>query len=817
MKKAYLLAVSLLTLTPSAGFAQTAPAKVSADAMALAEIVVTAQRRTENLQEVPISITAFSGDMLEKTHVTGAVGYLAQTPNVSYTEDKQSGSRGLAVAIRGVNNLVTGENAFVNSVGIYLDEFSIASVPNGVANPFMPDMERVEVLRGPQGTYFGRNALGGALNLTTNDPTDGYSGQATVGAEQYSTYGSSENFTGIFNLPLSDSFRMRGTVYFDDSTGIVKNIGPGNGAGHKWINTRLKAVWTPTADTRVTFSWLYGKEHQGADETVPSGVNDLDTIDTFGYQPGTAFDPGTGFWPNNTSRFSADLNQRNDLKTNIGVINVAHKLSDTLTWKTVAGMIKSTQERFFDNDLVGNLDVLSRTNDYEGKSYSLESRLESRTSAVDFTIGAMYAKDEQNQANNVAVSSAPTATLVRDGVTYGFLPPFPTGLGLALNNKSFKVESYALFADATWHLSARTEVFAGARYTNDKTEKDELQAGIHPSCGCGPSNPLFFPSFVNSMRPAADGTASFSNVTPRIGVRYKLSDDSSLYATVSEGYKAGGLSTGNNTNAAGAPPIVLPFNKETLWNYEGGVKSEFLNHRVRLNASVFYMKWKDLQFEAFRLLTPGDLSSNFEQTINIPSADAKGAEFELTARASEHLTVGASLGYLDTQILENQACNAATPVGQCINGSMLTTITGGYLVDLKGLAIPNAPKLTANAFAEYRWPMAESSPWIRAEYQHRASVYTDIEAATNQQTLGPSPNQGLIRVVGPNEFPYKVPAFDVVNLRGGFDWKRVGVTLYIQNLTDEKYYTGTYQKFGLSGIRLRPNPRTIGGNFTVKF
>ncbi|MGH8265667.1 MAG: hypothetical protein ACRET4_19485, partial [Steroidobacteraceae bacterium] len=123
------------------------------------------------------------------------------------------------------------------------------------------------------------------------------------------------------------------------------------------------------------------------------------------------------------------------------------------------------------------------------------------------------------------------------------------------------------------------------------------------------------------------------------------------------------------------------------------------------------------------------------------------------------------------------------------------------------------PKLTASAFAEYHW----ENSWFRTEYNHRSSQYSDIEALTNQQTLGPSPNQGLSRFVPANEFPYKVPAFDVVNLRGGYDWKSASLTLYIQNAFDQDYYTGTQENFGLSGIRLRPHPRTFGANVTFKF
>jgi iron complex outermembrane receptor protein len=114
-------------------------------------------------------------------------------------------------------------------------------------------------------------------------------------------------------------------------------------------------------------------------------------------------------------------------------------------------------------------------------------------------------------------------------------------------------------------------------------------------------------------------------------------------------------------------------------------------------------------------------------------------------------------------------------------------------------------------------PLAGNTGWVRVEYTHRSSQYSDLEALTNQQTLGPSPNQGLTRVVGPDEFPYKVPSFDVVNLRFGYDWERAGFIVYAQNLFDEKYYTGTQENFGLSGIRLRPHPRTLGANVTFKF
>lgn len=799
MKKYCLTAAVLTALASGASDAQ--------DTMALKEIVVTAQRREQNLQEVPVSVTVFSGEAMAKSNVRGAVDYLAMTPNVSFTEDAQSGSRGLGVSIRGVNNLVSGENAFVNSVGNYLDEFSVASVPNGVANPMLIDMDRVEVLRGPQGTYFGRNSLGGALNLTTRAPTDRYEGELALGSEFYDGAGEAYNVTGIFNAPLTDTFKLRAVAFYEDSSGLVENIGPGTkDSGHEWLNLRLRAIWQPSEHTSIGITAIYADEDQGTDENVPSGVLDLDTIDTFGFQPGIAFDPGTGFFPDNQDELSHDLNEYNKLKTTVLIGNFTQEISDGLRFKAVAGLIDAKQRRLFDQDLIGNLDVLARNNRYDGKSWSFEGRVESTGSKVDWVLGALYAHDQQEQFNNIAVSSDPTATF--QGV--GFLPPFPTGLGMSRNTKNFEVDSIAVFADATFHATDRLDLVVGGRYTSDEVLNERTAFGIAPSCGCGPSDPAFFSSFVNFARPEARGKNTFKDFAPRAGLRFAWSDTASVYVTVSKGYKAGGARTGNDTNNNSAP-ISIRFDKEQLWNYEAGIKTELADRRVRLNLSVFYLDWKDLQVEAFRFLTPGDLSSNLEQTVNVDS-EAKGAELEIIARATDRLTVGGSIGYLDTKITDEPDCDIAIP-GQpsCIQ------ITGGFTPTAIGLDMPKSPEVTANAFGEYRWPVGNNSAWVRGEYMHRDSQYSDIEALTNLQTRGPSPNQGLVRVVGPNEFPYKVPSFDVFNLRGGFEWSRAAVTVYVQNVFGEDYYTGTQENFGLSGIRLRPHPRTFGANLSFKF
>ena len=285
MKKSSLVVASLVAVPLGA---------LGQDTGGLEEILVTAQRREQNLQEVPISVSAFSGEQLQRSNIAA--------PSTTSPDAKRELHRRRAVwsprpglAIRGVNNLVSGENAFVNSVGNYLDEFSIASVPNGVANPMLIDMERVEVLRGPQGTYFGRNSLGGALNLTTRAPTDEYEGEVALGMESYEDAGEMYNVTGIFNAPLSDAFKVRAVAFYEDSDGLVENIGPGTSdSGHEWLDLRLRAVWELSDATSLGFTVIYSDQDQGTDENVPSGIVDLDTIDTFGFRPESASIPVPG-------------------------------------------------------------------------------------------------------------------------------------------------------------------------------------------------------------------------------------------------------------------------------------------------------------------------------------------------------------------------------------------------------------------------------------------------------------------------------------------------------------------------------------------
>ncbi|MSQ99615.1 MAG: hypothetical protein EXR85_10040 [Xanthomonadales bacterium] len=809
-----------MTLVPLAATPLQVLAQESSGA--LEEVTVTAQRREQNLQDVPISITAFTGEALERSNIGAATQYLLQTPNVSYTEDGQSGSRALGIAIRGVGGMVSGENGFINTNGIYIDDFSVVSVPNQIANPQLPDMERVEVLRGPQGTYFGRNAVGGALNLTTKRPTDEFGGQFRGGYETANGANATWTVIGILNVPLSDTFRVRAVVSYEDNGGWVKNICaagkpqsncPGavendvqpNGAKDSGGDTffgRFSTAWDVTENTFIKTTFFYTDEHQRTDENVPSGVMDLDSTDTFGL--GVAEDPGTGFWPEgNYTKLSHDVNEFSNNKSTVGIFNLSHNFNENIVLRSITGFIDAHLDRQFDQDLVGGMNALQRNNDYDGKSWSSELRLEMTEDKFDFITGLMYAHDDQKQKNNVAVSSEATATI--NGV--GVLPPFPDGLGLALNSKEFKVTSKAIFADFTYHVTEAFDLTAGARYTKDDVYNFVQSYGIAPTC-CFPGSPGypggpgydFFQSFVNFPRPVSDAREKFSDVTPRFVASYYFNENVNVYGTISKGYKAGGSSVGNNTNQPGAPAFAIPFKEENLWNYELGFKSELLDNRLRLNVSIFNLQWSDLQFEAFRFLTPGDLSSNFEQTINIGKAEATGGEIELMWAATDHFSLTGNLGYLDSEITSNTDA----------------VLTGGFLVHLQGLDLPKAPKYTLSLIPQYEWQVGDGDAWVRLEYFARGSQYSDVEALTNLQTRGPN-QQGVVREMPYGQFPYKVPSFEVFNLRAGFSTGAWAFNAYVENLFEEHYFTGTQENFGVSGIRLRPHPRIIGFNVSYSF
>nr|WP_279347128.1 TonB-dependent receptor [Govania unica] len=741
---------------PFHAFAQSA---TGGDKLVLEEIIVTSQRREQSLQEVPISVSAFSAETLEKSNVTEAKNYLQFAPNVAFTEDGQTGSRSISISIRGVSNVNLAEGTTTSSIGYYIDDLSVGSVSGGTINPELQDIERIEVLRGPQGTYFGRNALGGALNISTKKPDNKLYAEANASYASFNTW----TIGAVVNLPVSEKFFLRGVAEHRETDGFVKNVNPKGtpDSGSKDNTFRLAARALPTDNLTVDLSASYTKSRGGMDNTVPSGVLSLDTQSIVGDI--APIGQGLGFFPQNQSRVNHDAIEYNN--NNLMILNGRITYAaDGFDIKSITGYIRSRTERRFDQDNIG-VDAIIRHNNWKANSFSQELRLQSNTeNAFKWTFGGIFARDKFDMYNNIFAGAQGSYTNPVTGQVTGILPPIPAGFRINENNYYQTVRSMGVFAEGTYNITDKLSVILGGRYTEDKIENSTV--GV-----------VAFESPV----PDAAGTGKFHNFSPRAVIRYEVTPDLNTYISASRGYKTGGVNINNG--------IVKPFRPETLWNYEAGFKTSLADGRVRFNGSVFYSDWKDLQVQTNYLAVPGDISSAVMATLNAAKATNKGFEVDIQALVVEGLQVGFGAGYLQSKF-----------------GSFPDAVlAGNNVVDLTGRRLPKTPKWSLNGVVDYSKSLSDTlEGFVRAEWVYRSSISGNLEAAAAP-------------ILGLPSFPYIAPAYNVVNLRAGVTMDAVSLTGYVENLFKETYFNGTADQFGLAGIRLQPHPRIWGLKATYKF
>ncbi len=739
------------------------------------EVLVTAQRRVESVQDVPISVSVFTGADLEKSNINEAKSYLQFAPNVSFTEDGEVGNRGISISIRGVSDVSLGEVVTANSIGFYLDEFNVGTVANGVINPQLRDVERIEVLRGPQGTYFGRNALAGALNITTRKPEQVFSAEGTVRASRFNTWG----VGGVLNVPLSDNVAARLVADYDESDGLIKNVNPSGtpNSGFESKYARLGVRATPNDALTIDLSLIYNDEDDGFDADVPSGVLDLDTQSIFGssFRP---LDDYLGVYPENSRRVNHDTPEYNRNGYNLANLRIAYDLG-SVELRSITGYIDSDNDRFFDQDNI-SVNAIERENHYKGESFSQELRLQSTGEhRADWTVGALYARDDIDQFNSVRAGSQGSYTDPVTGEVIGLLPPIPAGFRINENRAAFRTTSYALFGDISWNLSEMWTLKTGARYTRDKVARRIFDV-------------------VNFEAPPLSGGGSdeFTDFAPRVVLQYEPTADATWYLTASKGYKAGGVDTffvPDVNNPGTQVAENRSFDPEEMYNYELGFKGRFAGGRGRFSAAAFYLDWKDMQVQTNFLRDPNDISSSVQATLNASGATTKGFEFEVSGQVTDGLHVGAAGGYLDGKFDDFPDA----------------VLAGANRLDMSDARLPKTPKWTGSAFAEYGFHVGENlNPFVRGEVVYRAKSAGDLEgaAALSRRVILSGGNAGQVLP----EYPYVLPSYTVVNLRAGLGGEKLDFQAYVENVFDEEYYNGTGDNFGLAGIRLRPHPRIWG-------
>jgi len=583
-------------LLGSAAFAQTAPSS-SDKAIMVGEVVVTASKRTERLQDVPSSVTAVTGDSLKAIGATRLEDYVAQVPGLVLSDT--SGANGFGeLSIRGVTTGFGGNP----TVGVYIDDspygptsgpFSSASVPD-----FDPqELSRVEVLEGPQGTLYGGGSLGGLVKFVTTqpDPTHLY-GRVEVDGSDVDGGGAGYGVRGSVNVPLNDQMAVRVSAYDRQDPGFIDD--PVTGArdlnsGHVY-GGRAAFAWNVNNNWKVRLSGLVQDQTSAGSSTV-----DYNT---------TTFQPIYG------ERDQDRLPESGQSRFLNGAVNL--EVEGDLGWATLTSATSYNKQEFHINlDETSEIPLgipnsgTGATTAEHADKFSQEIRLASpSTDTLSWQVGGFYTYEHTPVGQFLPVLNATTGR------------PLVPGSELLYDAKIDEVfQEYAVFGDLTYRFNAYFDVTGGVRYSQDRISQNEFLAGI----AIGP---------VSETIPGGshDKSTTFL-VTPR----FHLNKDTMVYLRVATGFRPGG------PNLA-VPGALAEYGPDSVTNYEAGVKTDLLDKRVSLDIATFYIDWKNIQ------LNEQGPTGNF--TGNAGAAKSEGVEASGSWRPIHGLSITGNVSYTDAQL-----------------------------------------------------------------------------------------------------------------------------------------------------------------------
>lgn len=585
----------------------------------LEEVIVTAQRRAQSLQDAPIAVTAFSAEDIDTRGIRDVKDIGLFVPNVNIAPSP-GGSTGATIAIRGsttINPALTWEP----TVGLYLDGVFLGKNLGGIFE--IAELERVEVLRGPQGTLYGKNTLGGAVNLVTRLPGDDFGGyaEASAGNEGYTAFrgrletgamGRVGEGLGELRASLAYSTRSRDgffdNVDSDPTGGFNPFVNPRSNNQFQDLDSdalRLDALLTASESVSVRYSY----DRSDTDKAPNMGqLTDVNEAFFAGFGLGFLGDLQALYEVPESRRadsISNDKSQFERSEVQGHALTVNWSLGD-ITFKSI------TAQRDLDwhdkLDIDGTpMDLFNSERDVEYSQFSQEFQLLGSGDSIDWVAGVYYFTEDGDVYNPISffgLFGAPS-----DNNEYGF------------DNSS-----WAGYGQVEWRATERLSATVGLRYTSE----DKEVYVFHPQASTGGVGAF-------DVR----GSDSWSNTTGTLVLAYDLSDDVNLYGKVSQGWKAGGF----NGEAPSADAFYDSYDPEEVVSYELGLKSRFLDNRVQLNAAAFVNDITDMQFSVFLEGTGGAAST----VDNAGAATVKGFELELVAQLTDSLRIGANYGYLDTQ------------------------------------------------------------------------------------------------------------------------------------------------------------------------
>lgn len=759
MKSILLATVGVAILTPVASLAQDQPvANDGAETRSgIDDIVVTAERRTASVQTTPIAISAVGGEALREKNIADVEGLSTNIPNLTFNR-VGSDAR---VFIRGI-----GYNAVApggeGRVAIYAD--GIYQSRNQSALLGFYDVDRVEVLRGPQGTLYGRNSVAGAINILTRGPGNSVNGYV---AGEVGNYGliSTE---GAVGGPLSDTVGARIAFRTVDRSGYGKMIDTGEDVNDEHSRSvRGKIDFEPSSalTMRLMADYTNVDDHSGGYRFAGRGnVAIVPVVERLGLTVPSDPQDAAGVQPKRKLE-TWSINAQADLN-----------VSESTTFTLLGGYrnFNFLQESSIDGSTAALGPIFIEE---DADVYSVELRLSQDFGEIGNLIVGGYYFDEVN----VATNQVPFKGLV-------YADAF--GLGGVLDPNQYyefygsygriHTKAWAVFGQFNITITDRLELDLGARYSHETKKLDEqLQTDlVTPFVRNNPLNTAFDPA-AGLLGGTTNQKTTWTAFDPKATLSYRVTDDIMMYATYSEGFKSGGYNIGG---------LQAAFDPESLTNYEVGVKADLFGRRARVNLSAFKYDYKDLQ----ESIIVGTVIT----TVNATTATVKGVEAEITAEPIDGLRTGLNIAYLDGKFgrffdFDQSHANLATAINP---------ETGLPAQDLTGYQLPGAPKWQVGGEIAYTIPSSIG------EFTPRVSVTWYDEVFFNHFNTPES---------------YQAER-TMVNLYLGWrsnddSWS---ASAYVKNLTDDTYISATNVNLGLLGFSRTAAfgaPRTFGVSVTKSF
>jgi len=721
----------------------------------LEEVVVTAQKRGESLQEVPIAISALSGDQLAERQIRTAADLMMSVPNLQV--NSPLGESVPIFSLRGISMSDFGL-AQNGPIAVYYDEVYKGNL--AILGLGMFDLERVEVLKGPQGTLYGKNTTGGAINFIAKKPEFETGGNLSVGYGKYDHYSAD----GAFQTPLSESWAARMAFTFDRADGWMRNAFPGapDGSATRQYGLRGSLRYNPSDIVdiviRASTSLQNPRNYTGIALPGPEGIGG-EIYGMFGLP--ADFREGLGKREINTP----DISKRRQ-RTHALAVNADIQLSDELTLTSITSWDRGTFLNSHEDSDGTPLTTSEATYYGKTKQIAQDFRLTSDySSRFNFIVGAYFNHEEidsftdTNFFTDVDVTGDGVIN-AEDCVAGGFF--------IACNVfNQFEQEktSYALYSDFTYDLTEQVTLRGGLRYTHDKGKLNDFMAQVRAV----DLTPLIntIPGSETDLFATTSKRFTDDNVSGKIGVDYSPADAILLYASYSQGYRGAAFSG----QAFYDPSELTVAKPEKVEVFEAGFKTELLDHRVRFNGSAFWYNYKNQQFINV------DPETTAAVLINLPKARIYGAEFDVQVMPTANIALSTAIGLLDTEVERGTADG----------------------INVRGNRLINAPSFTMSSAIDWTISLGDwGAVDARVDVAHASGQYYDILNRSNTYENGYTLVNSRIRF-----YPHD---------------ERYGIAFWAKNLTNELYYTNLIDASGLGYTYSHVNaPRTYGVTFDMRF